>query len=138
MKKITFIFAACAVLFCVGCSKNVSVSGTVKYSDGAPVTMGSVMFSQPDYVGAAPIQPDGSYIVSGNKAASGIPRGEYKVCVVASTPIMNPPTGWKPGVSMVDTKYSDPEKSGLTIKVEGVTKYDIKVEYPQTGRLETK
>ncbi|MDR1479362.1 MAG: hypothetical protein LBJ00_10520 [Planctomycetaceae bacterium] len=138
MKNFTLIFAACAVLFCVGCSKNISVSGTVKYTDGAPVTMGAVMFSQPDYVGAAPIQPDGSYIVSGDKAASGIPRGEYKVCVTASTPTMNPPAGWEAGVSMIDKKYSDPEMSGLTLKVEGVTKYDIMVEYPQTGRLEQK
>ncbi|MDR1491428.1 MAG: hypothetical protein LBT05_01710 [Planctomycetaceae bacterium] len=136
MKHFTFLIAL--TLLCVGCSKDVSVSGTVKYTDGQPLNQGTVMFSTPTYVGSAPIQPDGTYKVSGSKTNSGIPRGEYKVCVAASTSTSNDTPGWKRGVSMVDAKFSDPENSGLIIKIDGATKYDITVDYPKTGRVKEK
>ncbi|MDR1486122.1 MAG: hypothetical protein LBT09_15050 [Planctomycetaceae bacterium] len=137
MKFFTLTLIALTLL-CVGCSKDVSVSGTVKYEDGRPLKQGTIMFSTPTYVGSAPIQPDGTYTVSGSKVDSGIPRGEYKVCVAASTSTSEDTPGWERGVSMVDAKFSDPENSGLTVKIDGATIYNITVEYPKTGRIKEK
>jgi hypothetical protein len=133
-----FTFLIVLTLFCVGCSREVSVWGTVRYADGQPLTQGSVMFTTDTYVGAAPIQADGTYKVSGSKANSGIPRGEYKVCVAASTSTSIDTPGWERGVSMVDPRFSDPENSGLAVKIEGATKYDITVDYPTTGQIKEK
>ncbi|MDR2761481.1 MAG: hypothetical protein LBB88_02635 [Planctomycetaceae bacterium] len=136
MKQFTLLIAL--TLLCVGCSKNISVWGTVKYTDGQPLTQGSVMFTTQTYVGSAPIQPDGTYKVSGDSVNSGIPSGEYKVCVAASTSTSVDTAGWERGVSMVDTKFSNPETSGLVIKIDKATKYDITIDYPPTGRLKEK
>jgi hypothetical protein len=66
-------------LFAFGCGKNVSVTGTVTYSDtGEPVKFGMVVFTGEKEIGRGAIK-DGKYSVGLINDRDGIPPGKYTV-----------------------------------------------------------
>ncbi|MDR2171410.1 MAG: hypothetical protein LBP59_14805 [Planctomycetaceae bacterium] len=80
MNRKIFIVLVFGIMFYVtGCSGKVQISGTVKYSDGDPVTRGNVVFESADSSYFGVINKDGTYITGGNKQVEGIPKGTYKV-----------------------------------------------------------
>jgi hypothetical protein len=123
-------------LLAAGCGSEGSVSGKVSYK-GQPVKAGSIHFFPEKGQGgnfSSIIQPDGSYSVSK------LPRGQAKITVDVSSGGGPPPAVFKQrgGAQIaaamkkqgmdgkggdtslkVPPKFSDPEKSGLTIDVKG-------------------
>ena len=66
-------------VFAIGCSRNVTVTGTVTYSDdGSLVQSGLVVFTGDEEVGRGVIN-NGKYSVGLLKDGGGIPPGTYKV-----------------------------------------------------------
>jgi hypothetical protein len=104
------------------------VGGTVKFTDGTPLTKGEVLFSNEKYSASGPIKEDGTFLMGSMKPGDGVPPGTYKVTLggdAAGSRYANTP-------ALVDAKYFDPTKSGLVCEVEaGKAKdFPITVEAP--------
>ncbi|MDR0392307.1 MAG: hypothetical protein LBH59_10405 [Planctomycetaceae bacterium] len=78
-------FAGILLLSLVGCSGNIKVSGTVKYTDGSPLTLGTVIFGNGNNQYQGDIKNDGTFKIEGINAGSGIPKGQYKVWLANTT-----------------------------------------------------
>jgi hypothetical protein len=111
---------AFGLLLCSGCGgKGVyPVKGKVVYPDGAAATdlagFTVNLESAELKVGAnGEVRPDGTFTVGTYEVADGALPGTYKACVTppfSMAPVPPPP--------IIDPKYGDPDKSGLTVKVE--------------------
>lgn len=136
------IYFSCLLLI-LGCTRNISLSGQVTYSDdGSPVTNGVICFEGKTRVARGEIQADGSYGIGTFSRSDGIPEGEYGIYffgVESEKPINGPiPTGkqemlssWggKTRTPLIDEKYLSPKTSGLSIFVDGKTsKYNISLD----------
>ena len=130
-KSLLLIVCLCTLLFS-GCGDKVGVKGTVKFTDGTPLTTGEVQFLTPTYVASGTIQPDGTYVISSLKEGDGIPKGKYGVAVRANESAGSSATlsaeDAKPLMSLIDLKYNSPDTSDLTCDVQGATVFDITVE----------
>ncbi len=120
----------------VGCG-NPSVSGKVTYSDGTPLDVGKVMFTDGQKSGFGTISSTGEYKMGMIKAGDGIPNGTYNVYITEATKedpslvIKDDEGGTFTLKSLViDPKFADPKKSGLSCTVSGKTTFDITVEKP--------
>ncbi|MDR1383472.1 MAG: hypothetical protein LBJ67_06455 [Planctomycetaceae bacterium] len=137
---LTIIFSVAFTL--IGCSSGTKITGTVKFSDGSPVSFGYVAFDNGKYCFVGAIKADGAYstgLVGGKK----IPIGVYKVYLqgmVETKEVFGGPNGEyilsSETIYHVAPKYCLPDTSGLTFTVDGKTKaFDIKVErYAATAR----
>jgi len=116
----------------VGCSQNVPLSGKVTFSDdGSPVPFGNVFFMTPTTVAQAGIREDGTYTVGSMKETDGMPRGEYKVYLVVEQLTTREVGGQSENAytSLIDSKHTNPETSGLTFTADGKTRtFDIQVD----------
>ena len=116
----------------IGCSQNVPLSGKVTFSDdGSPVPFGNVFFMTPTTVAQAGIREDGTYTVGSMKETDGMPRGEYKVYLVVEQLTTREVGGQSENVytSLIDSKHTNPETSGLTFTADGKTRtFDIQVD----------
>jgi hypothetical protein len=106
------------------------VTGTVKYTDGTPVTQGEVRFETDTFTASGKINPDGSYALGSVKATDGVPKGHYAVAVIAAEAGTMSDEGIMPGKVLVAEKYMSARTSGLNCAVTGSTKFDITVEKP--------
>ena len=130
--SIVAILGVCLLLL-VGCGKNVQVKGKVTFEDGSPLTTGMVIFQAGSTQSKAPIEEDGSYVVGTLKADDGLPRGTYQVYITGAVEVSGiSVTGamLAPPVELIDSKFTKPETSGLTVEVKGRTTYDITVTPP--------
>ena len=77
------LLALCFPLLFIGCSDNVQIRGTVTFTDGTPLTLGSVIFENENATFSARgnIQPDGSFRMGSISERDGLPRGEYVVYI---------------------------------------------------------
>jgi hypothetical protein len=76
----TFIFPLIfAVLLICGCNPNQKMGGKVSFSDGTPLTCGTIIFSNDSFLARANINPNGSYDVGSLSDKDGLPPGKYKV-----------------------------------------------------------
>ena len=132
-----------APLLLVGCG-DATISGTVKFPDGTPLTKGAVVFTGATTELTAGINSDGSYTAT---SASGIPSETYKVSVTG--PIFGPDEDAQAsgadageaeelyledvaddaGEALVARKFSSGDTSGLTY-TGGAGKYDVVVDKP--------
>ena len=145
MKYHSLLLLLIAIVLNVGCSNKVSLSGTVTFDDGAPLTHGAVFFHSEKLSAQGIIQPDGTYIVGTDKTDDGIPRGTYQVYLVGTdhveykqtrTGVIDPITGenidhrFRDEVRspIIDQKYANPATSGLTVQAGKTKTFDIKVE----------
>ncbi|MDR1959494.1 MAG: hypothetical protein LBQ54_10725 [Planctomycetaceae bacterium] len=135
MRKI--LFFALVLCWCLGCGNKVGLKGKVTFSDnGELLPFGEVGFSTPTYFARATIQPDGSYVVSSEGTADGLPPGEYNVTITAFFEDKNPnpkrgPNGMPVDNSrhLIDPKYSSQATSGLKAAVDSSTRVlDFKVD----------
>ncbi|MDR0611763.1 MAG: hypothetical protein LBG58_16780, partial [Planctomycetaceae bacterium] len=80
MRKKILIISVLWLIFCfTGCDGKTKISGTVKFSDGTPITKGNVVFDNGNESYFGTIKNDGTYVTGGNKQIEGIPDGNYKV-----------------------------------------------------------
>jgi hypothetical protein len=120
------------LLFCTcflwGCSGGkVSVGGKVTFPDGAPLTVGAVIFESDGYQVFGNIDSNGTYTLGETTPGSGIKPGEYKVRVMVTT---GGGSDGAPLVHLIDPKFAAVATSKLTCTVKGKTVYDIPVEKP--------
>ena len=134
MKGHVAIVLGVCLLLCVGCGKNVKVSGKVTFDDGSPLSIGMVIFRSGATQSKAPIEKDGSYIVGTLKTGDGLPRGQYQVYItgaIDSKGISATGAALSPPVELVDSKFTSPETSDLTCEVKGNTVFNITVTPPK-------
>ena len=146
MKKKSLVFFVLLLIFVAlaGCG-DPKVTGKVTFPDGSPLTAGQVMFQSEGFIGSGNIQSDGTYSAGKLKDGDGLPPGKYQVfitgavaydesdlelqsaeVVIGQRPMFKTPI---PTV-LISSKYQAPKSSGLTVDVNGRTKYDITVEKP--------
>ena len=126
------------IILTAGCSDKVSVTGTVKYSGGEPLTKGSVFFRNAEgtraYQGA--LKPDGSFALGEIEDGDGIPPGTYSVWIAGAntTDYVRDAAGnlGKQTQSvLIDPKYESPETSELTYTInKSRMRLEITVERP--------
>ena len=130
------MLAVLAVL--VGCgTDNVPFGGTVTFSDdGAPLEVGTVAFTNGVQQARGDLGPGGKFDLGFVKASDGLPKGTYTVYITGAMKqeervVANAREGEKfwTETRLIDPKYEDPAKSGLTVTVDGKEKtFDIKVD----------
>lgn len=136
MKRSAFwalsLSAVCVLV--AGCGSDTDrVAGTVKYSDGTPLTRGTVNFEGDRASASGKINEDGSFAMSSLSEGDGVAPGEYRVYISgtegdmvydeATRKYSSPPP-------LVDAKFSNPATSGVTATVPGTESLDIVVEKP--------
>lgn len=134
-----FLLFAFFLSLCLGCSGKSSVTGTVNFEDGSPLTKGEVFFeSDAGFLGSGKIRSDGAYTVGSEKESDGLPDGTYMVTVrgafdmppVPPDADMSKPETLPKATQLVDTKFASNATSGLTCEVKGKTVYPITVTPP--------
>ena len=127
------------ILWTVGCSTNVKVSGKVTFPDDTPLTFGKVTFETNSFVASGQLKEDGTYIIGSVSARDGLPPGQYQVYIAGATRqegvrTMKAPDGTTievpVAVPVVAKKYTKAETSGITCDVKKSMKFDFKVDPP--------
>jgi hypothetical protein len=132
-----FLFFGTLLFF--GCSqKTVKFGGTVKFSDGSPVTLGTVNFDSGTHTFLGHIDANGHYAPGMTQQGGGIPEGLYQVWLTGTDKVNNVtnPDGTisqQDSAPYVAEKFCKKETSGLTFEVKsGEPKtFDIVVEKPK-------
>ncbi len=105
----------------------VPVAGTVTYK-GQPLENGQIQFLPVDGPAAVGSIENGKFTLSTNAVSNGAPPGKYRVTVFS---YKETPTkfGESTTKSVVPTKYTNPDTSGLVVDVppEGNSAIDIKL-----------
>jgi hypothetical protein len=125
-----------------GCSgsKMRPVHGKVHFPDGSPLTQGKVVVNAVEGLHGAssgPLDTDGSFDLSSLKKGDGVPIGKYRVSIVgAAEPPRSEAEIALPPRYLIDPRFLDPNKSGLTLEVtpDGENFLDITVEKPPPSR----
>ena len=123
MKKMIVLILG--LLCLAGCSNKIQLGGTVTFEeDGAPLTIGSVMFATSTFEAKGIIGTDGKYTMGSIDLADGLPKGSYKVYItgaveeVASGQVR----------SLIDPNYSSFAATPLTCEIPAPNNtFDIKV-----------
>jgi hypothetical protein len=126
-------------LVALGCSRNVSVTGTVTFSDnGEPVKFGMVLFTGEKNIGRGVIK-DGKYSIGLARDGEGIPPGTYTVSSnMPWTPYVPlPPPISDPAQTVQQVPQEQQEyyttKEPKTIEVKKSMTYDFQVEREKPG-----
>jgi hypothetical protein len=135
-----WLFFAMILLTTLGCSDKITVKGTVKFSDGEPLTKGEVFFGNAagthQYYGS--IKPDGSFSLGGLKDGEGIPAGKYSVWLVrvnlTEYGTDERGRGWVNETIIVDPRFEQPQTSGLSFDIDKAADIEITVERPPATR----
>jgi hypothetical protein len=124
-----------------GCG-NSKVTGKVTFSDGSPLTVGTVYFTNGTISAYGKVNQNGEYKLGMIREGDGIPSGNYQIYFTGAmqpgtdpkfTKVSSEGETYTQMVLAIDPRYSTPEKSGLTCEVQGSMKYDITVEKPGPG-----
>lgn len=122
----TLCLGLAVALTAAGCgSGTVPVSGTVTHADGVPMDGGRVVFESADTETGPKrsadgfIGPDGRFVLRTKNPGDGVAPGPYLVAVIPppTDPDDEPGGDDGPVSRVVDEKFLDPNKSGLTADV---------------------
>ena len=118
MRIISFLILFSFSLLMTGCGNYVSVSGTVTFPDGTPLTVGTVVFQSGTHVAKGTLDSSGRYRLGSKSQSDGLPPGEYKVYVSGAGAV---PEGFVPPPSSGDPRYySGSDESGYVSWVDPV------------------
>ena len=115
------------------------MGGTVTFSDdGTPLEKGTVAFSNGQHQARGDIGSGGKYTLGFLNANDGLPKGTYDVYITdavlreeRTVPGARAGAKFWTETRLIDPKYEDPKKSGLSITVDGKEKtFDFKVDRP--------
>lgn len=110
----------------IGC-RDPQVMGTVKFSDGTPLTSGMVVLQNEERQGVGELRSDGTFSIYQMKPGDGLRRGVYRGYINNA---MDPKTF----ASLVDMKYTSMESSGISYDSKNGSTLDIVVEKPVKGK----
>ncbi len=134
------VFGLFSVLAAVGCGDAISVTGTVKFADGTPLTSGYVTFESDTTNVIGPLDKEGRFSLFQFKQGDRVPPGNYRGAIMydISGAISNDNNAMKMTDEQITKKYLPfPPKysafstSGLTLTVEAgkpVPKMEIVLE----------
>ena len=131
------------VLLFAGCGPNVKLGGRVTFPDGEPLTAGTIIFSNADFLARANLKADGTYDVGSLSQKDGLPPGKYRVYIIGTEKVV----GKRPFVRynesgtkindeedilepQIPLKYAHRDTTPLEIEVPGQNVYNITVERP--------
>lgn len=114
---VVFVVAVC------GCGSNVTLKGTVVFSDDkSPVPTGTVCFSTSTFFARGSIK-NGAFEMGSLGAADGLPPGKYQVYFTDVVAESGKDTSGEPSyTSLIDAKYNSAATSGLEQEVTASTK----------------
>jgi hypothetical protein len=136
LPRLLTVLVVAAALTAAGCGRRITVKGKVTVGE-TPLTYGSVLFipdkDKENTSTVSPrglITPDGTYELN-----ESVPPGWYKVVVSATeeTSGDNAKTDMAPAKSLIDARYSDPNRTDLRIEVKSGASYDLKLDGPGQG-----
>lgn len=138
MRFLTFFFVFLLISAFAGCGEPVvKFGGTVKYSDGSPVTHGAVNFDSGQFTFVGVIDAQGNYTPGMQSKGAGIPEGKYRIWLTGTeknTDTIKPDGTLVPGrpLPLVAPKFCNVATSGLEFEVKsgGPKIFDIVVERP--------
>ena len=81
VSKLLAFVCVVAMIACAGCGGRSQVSGKVVFSDGTPLTYGTVNFTNNEVVCKGQIEKDGTFKMRTFKPGDGVPAGTYKVFI---------------------------------------------------------
>ena len=134
--------ALCILLAISGCSDGnpptYSVTGTIKFTDGQPLTTGTIEFEAQDHelaiTATGDIDAEGRFTLGTFKRNGGAIKGRHRVAIISDFQIGNAEE--RPGripKSKLNPMYRSFETSGLEKVVEaGENNFDFVVEYKKT------
>lgn len=111
------------VLFCAAGCRDPQVTGTVRFSDGSPLSRGMVVLQNEEIQGVGELNSDGTFSIYQIKPGDGLRRGAYRGYINNA---MDPKTF----ASLVDMKYTSMETSGIRYDSRDGETLDITVEKP--------
>ena len=79
--KLVALVGVVMLVACAGCGGRVQVSGKVTFSDGTPLTYGTINFANDTTMCKGQIESDGTYKMRTFKPGDGVPKGTYKVYI---------------------------------------------------------
>jgi hypothetical protein len=114
------------------------ISGTVKFSDGTPITSGRIVFDDGKHSYFGTIQKDGACVTGGVKPVESIPDGVYKIWLASTEKTVDEVFNDKNElvsyntVEQVAEKFRYVDKTDLVFEVKrgGTTTYDVVIEKP--------
>jgi hypothetical protein len=130
MKYFLFVL----LLLCVsGCNSNVSISGTVTFPDGRPLTKGTVVFQSKTHIAKGELNNSGYYRLGSLSKYDGLPPDTYKVYVsgAGATPegFVAPPGSDESGyVPWIDSRFRSAETTPLSCDITKGQTFDFQVE----------
>ena len=131
-KYLSYVIVLVVACLSCGCGDNRELKGKVVFSDGEPLTTGTVLFSSGSFLSRSFIRSDGSFNVGSFKESDGIPPGRYKVYIVDAVEAV--PNPKKPGEEimrpLIAVKYASRETTPLEITIPGEKVFNITVERP--------
>jgi len=137
MTKIVHCFLYVLLVIVIsGCTGDkVPLKGKVTFKeDGSPLSRGTVCFEKDSFSARGTLSADGTYQVSSVKQNDGIPPGLYKVYIFGAEASIDTPGGGMMdarSTSLVATKYTSAETSGITFQVDGKNReFNFEVEKP--------
>ena len=113
MRTIT-VFTLMITLVLVGCG-DPRVTGTVKYQDGTPLTVGTVVLQNEKSQGIGELRQDGSFELYQFKKGDGLKKGVYRGYITQAVVIANVDS---PTVHLIPDKYSDIDKADIVYDSE--------------------
>lgn len=130
--SLLFVVIASCCLILSGCGSNgIKAGGTVKFSDGSPLTCGTVLFENESSQYVGHIKPDGSFVVSGLKEGDGLPAGTYKVAISGAAEYVADAEGNETEKFLINPKYISTSTSDLAFDISPENKkIEITVEKP--------
>ena len=81
VSKLLAFVCVVAMIACAGCGGRSQVSGKVVFSDGTPLTYGTVNFTNNEVACKGQIEKDGTFKMRTFKPGDGVPAGTYKVFI---------------------------------------------------------
>jgi hypothetical protein len=128
MKRL--IYTLFVVLLSIGCGDKEKLSGRVVFSDGQPLTTGTVYFTNDQCTARAHLRTDGTYDVGSLSEKDGLPAGTYKVHISGAVETNADPTDETVRL-LIATEFASERTTPLSITVPGERAYNITVERPK-------
>ncbi|MDO5309735.1 MAG: hypothetical protein Q4G03_09660 [Planctomycetia bacterium] len=143
-------FAVTTLLFLTsGCSNYVHVDGTVAFQDGAPLSTGTIYFTDGFYLGRCDLDKHGHYSLHTFRRNDGVPKGVYRVYITGAFRFTSGDVREADGYSLrfddtemlIDMQYTTPDTSGWVVELKKNTTIDFTVytpgKVPEEERNET-